>query len=82
MIMDDTVYGFCSVFELPKCSRILAIKADAKLIAGMPADLDLERLDELHAYKGESALPAVGGTLKSTQAHTYIQKSNIDSFSA
>ncbi|RJF35826.1 glycerophosphodiester phosphodiesterase [Pseudoalteromonas gelatinilytica] len=74
VIMDDTVYGFCSVFELPKMQPFFSDEADAKLIASMPADLDLERLDELYAYKGNQLYPAVGGTLKSTQAQTYIPK--------
>jgi len=74
VIMDDTVYGFCSVFELPKVQPYFSDEADAKLIASMPADLDLERLDELYAYKGNQLYPAVGGTLKSTQEKTYIPK--------
>lgn len=72
VIIDDTVYGFCSVFELPNVTPYFSDEADAKLIASMPDDLDLERLDELKAYQSNKLYPAVGGTLKSTQAVSYV----------
>ena len=74
VIIDDTVYGFCSVFELPTVKPLYTTDSNAKLIASMPADLDLERLDDLANYAQNKLYPAVGNTLKSTATESYIPK--------
>lgn len=77
VIIDDTVYGFCSVFELPTVKPVYTTDKDAKLIASMPADLDLERLDNLANYAENKLYPAVGNTLKSILTKSYIPKKTV-----
>jgi len=74
VIIDDTVYGFCSVFELPPVKPVYTDDIDAKLIASMPIDLDLERLDNLASYARNQLYPAVGNKLKSTSTQSYTSK--------
>lgn len=74
VIIDDSVYGFCSVFGLPQMQPYDTDEPNAKLIASMPIDLNLERLNELNDYHLNQLYPAVGGALKSTQTVTYTPK--------
>lgn len=74
VIIDDTVYGFCSVFELPPVKPVYTDDINAKLIASMPIDLDLERLDNLANYARNQLYPAVGNKLKSTSTQSYTPK--------
>lgn len=74
VIIDDTVYGFCSVFELPPVKPVYTDDIDAKLIASMPIDLDLERLNNLASYTHNQLYPAVGNKLKSTSTQSYVPK--------
>ena len=74
VIMDDTVYGFCSVFALPPVKPYKGDHPAATGIATMPNDLDLTRLDELAAYQQNQLYPAIGGQLKSLKAVSYRTK--------
>lgn len=71
VIIDDSVYGFCSVFGLPAVKPYQGTHPVAKQIANLPNDLDLMRLDELSAYQKNQLYPAIGGQLKSLNAVSY-----------
>jgi glycerophosphoryl diester phosphodiesterase len=74
VIIDDTVYGFCSVFGLPGVKPYQGNNAFAKRIASMPDDLDLTRLDELSTYQQNQLYPATGGHLKSLTPVSHTKK--------
>ena len=65
VIIDDTLYGFCSQYDLPKMKSYSGSTALTKRMAALPEDLDLERLSELNTYYGNGLYPAINGQLKS-----------------
>lgn len=67
VIIDDSIYGFCSVFALPKVAPLSLNNSSS--IATLPRDLDLGRLSELPTYLQNKLYPAVGGQLKSISTH-------------
>lgn len=74
VIIDDSVYGFCSVFGLPNVQPYKGSHPAAKQITTLPDDLDLMRLDELSAYQKNHLYPAIGGQLKSLKRTLYPVK--------
>jgi glycerophosphoryl diester phosphodiesterase len=65
VIIDDTVYGFCTAFGLPKVTPMEHLIGDEEGIASLPDDLDLSRIDDLSSYLNNGLYPALGGQLKS-----------------
>lgn len=65
VIIDDTVYGFCSQYSLPKMKPYTGTTHFTRRLAELPHDLDLERLTEVNTYYGNGLYPALGGLLKS-----------------
>lgn len=76
VIIDDTVYGFCTAFSLPTVTHLGAIAGDEQGISTLPDDLDLERLDELPTYINNGLYPALGGQLKSLTAASSASQSS------
>ncbi len=64
VIIDDTLYGFCSQYGLPAMQTYIGSTDHTKRIALLPIDLDLERLDEVDTYFDNGLYPALGGQLK------------------
>jgi len=64
VIIDDTLYGFCTQYGLPDMRAYTGSTASTKRIAILPVDLDLERLDEVDTYFDNGLYPALGGLLK------------------
>lgn len=71
VIIDDTVYGFCSAYSLPAMKSYEGEGTFAKVLASLPRDLDLERLDELDTYYINGLYPAIGGQLKPVSGTPY-----------
>ena len=65
VIIDDTLYGFCSQYGLPSMKPYSATSGLSKQLSELPQDLDLERLDELNIYYNSGLYPAIDGQLKS-----------------
>nr|WP_239032928.1 glycerophosphodiester phosphodiesterase family protein [Pseudoalteromonas luteoviolacea] len=76
VIIDDTLYGFCTEYELPKMQAYQGTTAFTKILANLPADLDLERLNEVSTYYGNGLYPALNDTIKSIDGaattHNYV----------
>lgn len=64
VIIDDTVYGFCSQWGLPKKKPFSTNDEVAKGIYDLPIDVDLERINELSLYSASGLYPSIGGNLK------------------
>ncbi|EKE77903.1 glycerophosphodiester phosphodiesterase [Gallaecimonas xiamenensis] len=65
VIIDDSVYGFCSRFGVPSPRAFAGSTPQSRQLAALPRDLDLERLDLLDTYYPNGLYPAIGGSLKS-----------------
>jgi|TARA_B110000211_G_scaffold213145_1_gene253373 glycerophosphoryl diester phosphodiesterase len=65
VIIDDTLYGFCSEYGLPEMKKHIAISGLSKRLTMLPQDLDLERLDQINLYFDSGLYPAIGDQLKS-----------------
>ncbi len=64
VIIDDTVYGFCSQWGLPKKKPFTTNDEVAKGIYDLPIDVDLERINELSLYSSSGLYPSINGNLK------------------
>ena len=64
VIIDDTVYGFCSQWGLPSKRPFTTSDEVAKGIYDLPIDVDLERINELSLYSASGLYPAIDGSLK------------------
>jgi glycerophosphoryl diester phosphodiesterase len=65
VIIDDTIYGFCSQYGLPPLRVYKGTTPMTKRLASLPQDLDLESLDELNTYYSNGLYPSVSGQLTS-----------------
>ena len=67
IIIDDTMYGFCSNFEKIKVNKNFSFTypEETKRYSLLPTDLDLERLEELDIYYDQGYYPSSNGNLKS-----------------
>lgn len=64
VIIDDTVYGFCTTWKLPPKKDFSSNNDLANSIYNLPLDIDLERINELATYSKSGLYPAIGGSLK------------------
>jgi glycerophosphoryl diester phosphodiesterase len=64
VIIDSSVYGFCSQFGLPNKKTFTSNNEIANGIYNLPIDVDLERISQLKTYENSGLYPAVGGILK------------------
>ncbi|WP_040697129.1 glycerophosphodiester phosphodiesterase [Pseudoalteromonas citrea] len=75
VIIDDTLYGFCTDYDLPKLKQYQGSSELTRMIAELPYDLDLERLSEVPTYYGNGLYPSIQGSIKSiygaTTRHNY-----------
>ncbi|PCK31304.1 glycerophosphodiester phosphodiesterase [Pseudoalteromonas piscicida] len=65
VIIDDTIYGFCTQYGVPAQLDYSGSTVFTRRLATLPADLDLERLSEVDTYFNNGLYPALGGILKS-----------------
>ena len=65
VIIDDTLYGFCSEYGLHEMKKYIATLGLSKRLSKLPQDLDLERLDQINLYFDSGLYPAIGEQLKS-----------------
>lgn len=65
VIIDDTLYGFCSRYSLPPIRPYQALTEKGRLIASLPIDLDLERLEEISTYHENGLYPRINGQIGS-----------------
>lgn len=75
VIIDDTVFGFCTMFGLPKKKSFKSDMALANKIYNLPLDLDLERLGELALYEPSGLYPSIGGSL--SPYIKYVEKTSV-----
>ena len=74
VIIDDTAYGFCSMWGLPKKKPFKSDNTVAQRIYDLPIDVDLERINQLTTYEKSGLYPAIGGDLK---PYKKVKKRNV-----
>jgi len=79
VIIDDSVYGFCAEYDLPRFQRKNTHKLSGigAKIDSLPLDLDLERLNDLRTYEPMGYYPAIGEQLKPIAAVTQQSKNKV-----
>lgn len=65
VIIDDSLYGFCSRFALPPMLSYQGSTDLTRKLATLPKDLDLNNLSSLETYWPNGLYPAVDGKIKS-----------------
>lgn len=74
VIIDDSLYGFCSRFALPPMLPYQGSTELTRKLATLPKDLDLSKLSLLETYWPNGLYPAVDGKLKSFKTGAVANK--------
>lgn len=63
VIIDDTIYGFCSQYGVPPVKPYQAVTEVGRRLSMLPPDLDLARISELNAYYDNGLYPRINGQI-------------------
>jgi glycerophosphoryl diester phosphodiesterase len=64
VIIDDSVYGFCTAITLPSKKYFSSKSKDAMDIYNLPKDFDFEKIEEFKVYSKNNIYPSLNNGLK------------------